>query len=244
MPEGPSIVILREHLDKFIGQKVLSAEGNAKIDYDRIIGQKVVDFKSWGKHFLICFDGFTLRVHFLMFGTYLIDARKDRKLRLGLTFANGELNLYTAAVKMLDGKADEFYDWSSDVLSPHWSPAKAKRKLRAMPEAQVGDVLLDQDIFSGVGNIIRNEALHRIKVHPESLVGKLTPSKLSALIKEARAYSFDFLKWRKEGTLKRHWQAYHKKECGRCGHAIERKDTGKTRRSAFFCVHCQKKYVV
>ena len=35
------------------------------------------------------------------------------------------------------------------------------------------DALLDQDVFAGAGNIIKNEVLHRIRVHPESPVGRL-----------------------------------------------------------------------
>ncbi|HRO68823.1 MAG TPA: hypothetical protein PK951_00545 [Chitinophagaceae bacterium] len=37
----------------------------------------------------------------------------------------------------------------------------------------VCDALLDQEIFSGVGNIIKNEVLYRIRVHPESLIGDI-----------------------------------------------------------------------
>jgi len=52
---------------------------------------------------------------------------------------------------------------------------------------------LDQNIFAGVGNIIKNEVLFRICVHPGSKVGKLPAKQLNALVKEARNYSFDFL---------------------------------------------------
>lgn len=54
----------------------------------------------------------------------------------------------------------------------------------------VCDALLDQQIFSGVGNIIKNKVLFRIRVHPESVVTKLPPSKLNELVKEAKVYSF------------------------------------------------------
>src|SRR5688500_12687975 len=65
MPEGPSIVILREQVAAFSGRKVLRVEGNSKLDLSRMQGRRVVAFRSWGKHFLICFDGFAMRVHFL-----------------------------------------------------------------------------------------------------------------------------------------------------------------------------------
>ena len=82
MPEGPSIVILKEAVKEFAGQKVTAITGNSKIDQERILHEQVIEFKSWGKHFLICFDGFTLRVHFLLFGSYLVNEQKDRPVRL------------------------------------------------------------------------------------------------------------------------------------------------------------------
>ena len=50
--------------------------------------------------------------------------------------------------------------------------------------------------FSGVGNIIKNEVAFA-SVHPESKVGNYRRCKLTAMIKEARQRSFDFLHWKK-----------------------------------------------
>lgn len=86
MPEGPSIVILKEQATSFAGKKILSAEGDAKIDKARLVGQRIVALRSWGKHFLIELQGFALRVHLLMFGTYRINERKDSPPWLSLRF--------------------------------------------------------------------------------------------------------------------------------------------------------------
>jgi endonuclease-8 len=67
--EGPSLVILREEIKSFKGKKINEASGLAKINYERLPGAKIKTFKSWGKHFLIEFKNFTLRIHFLMFGS-------------------------------------------------------------------------------------------------------------------------------------------------------------------------------
>ncbi len=197
MPEGPSIVIVREALQPFIGKTILSVAGNANIDKSRLINQKISDIRSWGKHLLICFDGFTLRIHFLMFGTWLVNERKKTPLKLSLRFKKDELNFYTTALKMIDGPLKDEYDFSGDVMSDSWNPRRASAKLKKEPGKIVADVLLDQELFSGVGNIIKNEVLFRIRVHPKSLIGKLPPKLKSLLIKEARNYSFDFLKWKK-----------------------------------------------
>ncbi|HYC29271.1 MAG TPA: DNA-formamidopyrimidine glycosylase family protein, partial [Chitinophagaceae bacterium] len=146
MPEGPSIVILKEAVQAFKGKKIILASGNTKIEKERMNGQKIIDFKSWGKHFLICFKGFTLRVHFMLFGSYRINERKITPPRLTLEFAEGELNFYACSVKFIDEPLDEVYDWSADVMSDSWDPKKAKKKLNAEPAMLACDALLDQNI--------------------------------------------------------------------------------------------------
>jgi endonuclease VIII len=128
------------------------------------------------------------------------------------------------------------------VLQEAWDPANARRKLKAQPGTLVCDALLDQAIFSGVGNIIKNEVFYRIKLHPESTIGALPPRKLTQLIEEARNYSFDFLYWKKEGTLRQHWLAHTKKTCTRCNLPFVKKHTGLNPRRSFFCESCQELY--
>jgi endonuclease VIII len=238
--EGPSLVILKEQVAAFKGKKVKHAEGNSKIDQDRLIEQEVTDFKSWGKHFLICFEKFTLRVHFLMFGSYRVNEKKDATPRLSLGFENGELNLYSCAIKFLEEDPDEIYDWSKDVMSDSWSPRKTQNRVRKKPDISVSDLLLDQEIFAGVGNIIKNEVLFRIRIHPESMTGVLTAKQRSLLVKEARTYSFDFYNWKKIYQLKKHWQVYNKRTCPRCKIPLIRRPTGSGQRRSFFCENCQK----
>lgn len=242
MPEGPSIVILKEAVQSFKGQRVLEVSGNRKIDLSRIEGQKVLDFQSFGKQFLISFDGFSIRIHLLLFGTYRINERKETVPRLRLIFKNGELNFYGCSVQYVEEELDAIYDWSADVMADTWDPEKAKLKLLKLPNALVCDILLDQDIFAGVGNIIKNEVLYRIRVHPETLVKDLPEDKLEELINEVRNYSFDFLEWKKQFVLKKHWLAHTKRVCRRCDLPIMKLYLGKTNRRTFFCSNCQVKY--
>lgn len=240
MPEGPSIVILKELAASFAGKKILTATGNAKLDKARLEGERIVAIRSWGKHFLIECDGFALRVHFMLFGSYRIDERKDTAPRLSLGFARGrELNFYACSVRYLEGSLDDIYDWRADVMSDHWDPLLARDKLKAMPDTLVCDALLDQDVFAGVGNIIKNEVLFRIRVHPLSTAGALPAGKRRELIKEARNYSFDFLKWKKAFVLKKHWLVHTKTMCPRCEVPLSRGHLGATRRRSFFCERCQ-----
>lgn len=243
MPEGPSIVILKELTQDFAGQEIKQVEGNSKIDQSRLLGQPIKSLRSWGKHFLIELSDFSLRVHFLMFGSYKINERKPIAPRLSLQFTKGrELNFYACSIKYIEGDLDKAYDWDADVMSNQWNPRAARAKLRAAPEALVCDLLLNQDIFAGVGNIIKNEVLFRTKVHPLSQAGALPPAKLRALVEQARVYSFEFLEWKKQYVLREHWLAHNKRSCPRCHIPYTKAYLGKTHRRSFFCEKCQKLY--
>ena len=243
MPEGPSIVILKDEAKRIVGRRIVAVEGNTRIEKERLVGERIVALRSWGKHFLIELPTFALRVHFMMFGSYRIDARKEAEPRLGLRFARGsELNLYTCSVRFIDEPLDEVYDWSADVMSDAWDAAAARKKLRAMPDALVCDALLDQYVFAGVGNIIKNEVLFRIRLHPLSTVGALPARKLAELVDEARRYSFDFLAWKKAFVLRKHWLAHTKRTCPRCAIPFVKAHLGKTHRRSFFCENCQVRY--
>lgn len=239
MPEGPSIVILKEAVQLFKGQKVISATGNTKINKRRLAGQKIIDFKTWGKHFLICFPKFSIRIHLMLFGSYRVNEEREAAPRLSMKFKTGKLNFYACSVLEIDEVLDSVYDWTADVMSDGWNPKKAKLKLKALPDLLVCDALMDQQIFAGVGNIIKNEVLFRIFVHPKSRVGDLPVKQLNLLIREARNYSFDFLEWKKKYVLKKHWLAYAKKKCPRCRIPLVKEYLGKTKRRTFFCNNCQ-----
>jgi endonuclease VIII len=242
MPEGPSIVILREQVSAFKGKRVLEVSGNSKLNLQRMKNKKVIEFRSWGKHFLICLDTFTVRIHFLLFGSYRINERKDSVPRLSLRFASGELNFYACSVKFIEGDIDEVYDWTADVMSDAWDAKAAMKKLKKKPEMLACDALLDQDIFAGVGNIIKNEVLFRIRVHPESSIGALPPAKLKTLVAEARNYSFEFLEWKKQYVLRKNWLVHTKRICPRCKVPLVKKHLGQTNRRTFYCESCQVKY--
>ncbi|MBW8722909.1 MAG: endonuclease [Polaromonas sp.] len=244
MPEGPSIHILREEAARFAGKTVLRASGNSSIDMARLVGHRIVAVRSWGKHLLVEFKSFSLRIHLLMFGSYRINEGKDGAVpRLSLGFANGEeLNFYSCSVRYVEEPLDLVYDWSADVLSDAWDAAAARKKLRAMPGTLVCDALLDQSVFSGVGNIIKNEVLFRIRLHPLSTVGALPAPKLRELVVQARQYSFDFLEWKKAFVLRQHWLAHTKRICPRCNIPFVKAYLGKTQRRSFFCESCQRLY--
>jgi endonuclease-8 len=243
MPEGPSIVILKEEVQLFNGKKIIGVSGNTKTDKERLLNQKVIDFKSWGKNFLICFKDFYVRIHLLMFGSYRINEEKENgSPRLSMQFKNGVLNFYTCSVKIIDGDVNEHYNWETDTMSEEWNPQKALESIKENKTRMVCDVLMDQSIFAGVGNIIKNEVLFRIRVHPESEIMALTLPKRKALVKEARDYCFEFYKWKKMFELRKHWLIYKAKSCPRCKTKVKLRPTGEGQRRSFFCENCQLLY--
>jgi endonuclease-8 len=242
MPEGPSIAILKEKVNYLKHKIVAEASGYADLDMAAFEHRKIIDFKSWGKHFLVCFSDFTIRIHFGLFGSYQLHEPKKVNPKIAFHFNDDDLYFYVCTVKRLDQPLDELYDWETDVMGDNWKPAKALKRLRELGDKQIADVLLDQNIFSGVGNIIKNEVLYRCRMHPESLVGKIPEVKLKAIVKESRAYSFDFLKWRKNNELSRHFEVYEQKKNKGSGEHVQRKETGKSKRSSYFIESVQKLY--
>jgi endonuclease-8 len=242
MPEGPSIVILKEKISYLKNKVVSEASGYGPIEMEALSHKKILGFKSWGKHFFICFSDFTIRIHFGLFGSYQFHEPKKVNPKLALHFNNDDVYFYVCTVERLDGALEARYDFTADVMSDEWDPRKALTKLKELPDHQIADVLLDQNIFSGVGNIIKNEVLYRAEVHPESLVGKIPKARLKTIIDEVREYSFDFLKWKKADQLKKNFEVYTRKESRSTGKEVLKKDTGKTKRSSYISLSEQKLY--
>lgn len=201
--------------------------------------------RRWGKHVLIECAHFSVRIHFLLFGSYRTNEDKPNAVpRLCLEFSNGQrLNFYACSVQFIERPLDDVYDWTAHAMNPLWDAAQARRLQRAVPGMLVADALLDQALFAGVGNIIKNEVLHRIRVHPESTVGALPARKLGERVPQARDDSFDFHHWKKAFVPKKHYQAHTKTNCPRDGAPLQYcKHVGKAGRGAFFCEVCQRLY--
>ena len=247
--EGPSLYLAAHQLKPFKGKTVLSVSGNTKIEKERIVDKKVKSIFSWGKHLIIQFDDFALRTHFLLFGAFEAtvndstltgDYKRSYTPRLQLDFENGSIKLFNCSVKFLEtrnAKAD--YDFTIDIMSPKWDSEKAFDSISAKPNAEIADLLLDQEIFAGVGNIIKNEVLWRVRIHPETKVKDIPPSELKELIAETKKFSLLFYKWRKAFVLRKHLDIYQKSICPRCGSNVKREKTGKRNRISHYCPVCQ-----
>jgi endonuclease-8 len=248
--EGPSIHLAAEQLRPFAGRRVQAVAGNSRIGIDRLTGRRLREIFAWGKHLVFQFDRFALRVHFLLWGTYAADVhgvsvtgdyRRSGPPRLVLTFPNGVITIWSASLRFIeDPRARDQYDFTVDVLSDSWNPRAALRRARRHQSAEVADVLLDQSIFAGVGNIIKNEVLYRTRTSPRARVGRLSDRKLRAIVADARVFSFRFLELRRRFALRANLEVYGRSACARCGGKVSRLVHGVRRRRSFFCRACQR----
>ena len=249
--EGPSLYLAAEWLAPFIGKTILGVEGNTKIGKERLSGKRILNIFSWGKHLVFQLEDFALRVHFMLYGSFEATL-KDKKItgdypkkrvspRLTLIFDEGQIIIYSSSLKYLEtSSAWDLYDFSTDIMSSAWDPKKAFKAVKNYQDDEIADVLLDQTIFSGVGNIIKNEVLFLVKKNPSTAVKDVSNSLLHKIIKTAQEFSLQFYEWRKQFILKKHYRIYRKSLCPLCGGKICRRKTGKRKRISFYCPNCQK----
>jgi len=223
----------------------MAATGNTKLGTEQFVGKEVKDIFSWGKHLVFQFDSFAVRIHFMLFGTFEAevegvwvtgDYRRAREPRLAFIFPNGQINMYNCSVKIIQSahaKCD--YDYSIDIMSSKWSAEVVKQKLKKNPNEEIADVLLDQEIFACVGNIIKNEVLSLQHLAPQHHVRELTNKQIDSLITETRAYSKQFYRWRKKFVLRKHLRVHQKGTCPYCGGQLIRKKTGRRERWSYWC---------
>jgi len=244
MPEGPTIKLLAEETQQFVGRKVIKASALTNdLDLACFKGQKINSIRSFGKQLLISFDDFAVRIHLMLFGYYEInDTFPAGKLRLGLHFKDGELNFYAADVRFLEEPITDLYDWRIDVLDPGFDKKLAVKKLKTLDNEFICDALLDQSIFAGVGNIIKNEMLFKACVHPLSKAVDIPDEKKRELAREAVVVSIDFLNWKRSGLKKNPFIAHYKKICPRDKVPFKKLKVGRGKRVCYFCELCQVKY--
>jgi endonuclease-8 len=244
--EGPSLYLARQHLKPFQGHRVSAASGNTKaIDPADLAGLKLKEVSSWGKHLILQFDDFALRFHFLMFGTYEAeidgewvtgDYRRSRAPRLALVFPNGRFNAYSCSIKVVDSRsAKRHYDRRIDIMSPAWDERHVLRLVKAQGKEQVADALLDQGIFAGVGNIIKNEVLAITGLRPTRTIRSLPLAKVRELVRETRAFSKQFYRWRRKFELRKHLLTHRRAVCRYCAQPLMRAKTGKRQRWSYWC---------
>ncbi|XP_032489721.1 endonuclease 8-like 2 [Phocoena sinus] len=127
---------------------------------------------------------------------------------------------------------------TSDILSEKFHRGQALEALGR--EQPVCYTLLDQRYFSGLGNIIKNEALFRAGIHPLSPGSLLGLPRLEALVDHVVAFSAGWLRGKFQGR-QQHTQIYQKEWCP-AGHQVVKEALGPPggfQRLTWWCPQCQ-----
>lgn len=243
MPEGPSILFLKNKLQRFKGKTVSEASGYSEMDKSAIDHVKILDIETYGKNLFFVFKDFFVGVHLGLFGSMLVNKRKKVNASFALHFPHSEINFYVANTKMYQGKPSDHFNFKTDILNKDFDGEYVLKTLQEVySEKMIGDALMEQELFTGVGNIIRIESLYRAKIHPESLVQNIPEKKLVYLIETVVNYAYEFLDFLKNDEVKEKALIYGKKICPKDKTELIIEEMGKVKRKTYVCPKCQKRY--
>ncbi len=241
MPEGPSLKVYASQLARFEGKKITESGGYKNPFAERITGKKILEIKTYGKYFIFQFDKFFFTIHLGLFGSYLINDVKKVNAAFSMHFGSDFVNFYVVNVKLFDGKADDHFDSKFDPFSEDFDAKLIQDRLtEKFPKKKIGDVLMNQDLFPGVGNVIRNEVLFLAKIHPESLVEKIPEKKIKELISEIQEFSVASVPLVEKKIWKSSSAVYRKEEFK--GKKVEMYESKAIKRKTFFVKSIQKLY--
>lgn len=241
MPEGPTIKHFSRRLKRFVGKTVTEASGYGEMDKSAIVNLPLKNVETFGKNLIFVFKDFFVTAHFGLFGSMVVNDRKKVNASFALHFADSEINFYVTKIKLFKGKPEDHFNFKTDALKPEFDADFVLNEvIEKHSEQMIGDVLMDQNIFTGVGNIIRIEVLYHAKIHPESIIKNIPEKKLIFLIKMVVDYSEEFLNLMKTGTVKEAALVYGKKICPKDKKELLIAEMGKVKRKTYVCEKCQK----
>ncbi|XP_061691932.1 endonuclease 8-like 3 [Syngnathoides biaculeatus] len=264
MVEGPGCTLNGEKIRSRVqkGQSVKELRGSLLttkgIDQERsnviqrLKGCQYTGVDTLGKELFLYFGPKALRVHFGMNGSMRINSAEKKHGRGGSSVPVLEIHLtkdrlcfFESTVEMRSSDDCERRVRALqplDVCSPAFSPSRSAEAARRHGGRMLCDVLLDQAVMPGVGNIIKNEALFDAGLHPAAKVEQLSDEQLHHLVKMTRDFTLLFYKCRKSASaLHTHYKVYKRPQCGRCSGAVTVCRLGDNGRMTYFCERCQKR---
>ena len=262
MPEGDNVLRVARILERELaGRRLDRVELRDRGAVPELAGRAVERIEARGKHMLVHLEGgWSVRVHLGMNGRWTrlhVDQRRPRDVAVLLVC--GEVAYVCARAyrpELLRTTALRTHPrlarLGPDLLAeaPDIDAAVARATVAAHARREIGDVLLDQRIAAGIGNIYKSEVLFECRVHPRDRVGDLGPETLRSLYeKAAHLMRLELLTRRTVVPLRRRatpstqrlW-VYRRtrKPCLDCGTPIERFLQGDMGRWTYFCPSCQR----
>ncbi len=177
MPEGHTLLRLARDLDAaFAGRpaRVTSPQGRFASDAAQVDGAELLGARSVGKHLFVEFSGERfIHVHLGLIGKFdlydgLPPAVTTGQVRLRLANATTYADLRGATQCDLIGTAKRdaiLAQLGEDPLRADADPERAWARI-SRSHRPIGDLLMDQAVVAGVGNVYRAEILFRHRMHP------------------------------------------------------------------------------
>ena len=274
MPEGDTIYRAARALGHVLEGKAVTRFETALAplasvdDNTPVTGRTVEKVESRGKWLLIHFSGDLILVtHMLMSGSWHIYRagerwhRSRREMRVVIATAEFEAvafnvplaKFYTARTLERDSAIPKL---GPDLLSSGFVADEAKTRLLAHGDEEIANVLLNQRVMAGLGNVYKSEVLFACGVHPFRLVRTLAAAEVECILDRAQrfleanakhgagngmvTYTGQRRTTRADDPGARLW-VYRRqaKECRRCGAAILMRRQGPGARSTYWCPDCQ-----
>ncbi|KAK7137942.1 hypothetical protein R3I94_013550 [Phoxinus phoxinus] len=260
MVEGPGCTLNGEKIRSRVqkGQKVLdiggnrnesnkSSEASTRSSFHSFMGCEFTGVETLGKELFMYFGFRALRLHFGMNGSLRINPlEKDLKGKtpvLVIQLTNDAVCFFdtTAEIRLSDDCEQKVKSMEAlDICSPKFSFSRAVEAVKRESARMLCDVLLDQAVLPGVGNIIKNEALFDSGLNPAVKVKQLTSEQVHHLVKMTRDFTLLFYKCRKNGSpLYKHYKVYKRPNCGQCSGTVTVCRLGDNGRMTYYCQRCQ-----
>lgn len=257
MPEGHTIHrAARDHHKKLAGQrlKVFSPQGRFEAGAKILTGKRCRSVEALGKHLLYWFEtDDVLHIHLGLFGRI-----RNRKLplkepvgavRVRLVGRGDCIDINGPTICEVIGaeETEALFDRiGPDVLRADAEPKKAYERINKS-RVSIGQLLMDQSVIAGIGNIYRTEILWRQGIHP------LTPGKMidevtfNLIWEDARTLLALGVKHNAiitvenkkpgRGKYRERVNIFNKMRCPKCKKKIENLEIAG--RKAYLCIRCQ-----
>jgi endonuclease-8 len=230
-----------------------------------VAGRTIDSVTSRGKHLLIAFSGdLILHTHMRMNGSWHIYKTGERwraprrEMRIVIaTEPYVAVGFSIPLAEFLTGhqlaRHSVIQSLGPDLADPLFDRHEALRRIKAHPSDAIADVLLDQRVLSGTGNVLKSETLFVAGIEPFTPVDDLSDEELDRLLDTAlRLMKMNITDSpgltpapgrRTTGSLD--WRAqlfvYGRSglACRRCGTMIVGRKSGTDARLTFWCPGCQ-----
>jgi endonuclease-8 len=251
MPEGDSIHLIARQLAPLVGQVIERATTQGLVR--DLAGRTISAVTVHGKHLLVDLDdGHQLRVHLGMNGRFRMYARAEGEAIVARTSpGNASLVLATATqlvvwrtartieitARRAPSRGLAVAALGPDVLAADFDPAVAAASATGHPTRLIADVLLDQRVAAGIGNIWKTESLFACQIDPRTPVAALSVEQLSRLYAAAAGQMRASVDRGRPGA----YGAYSRtgQPCPRCDSPISAYQLGDPPRWTWSCPACQ-----